>query len=111
MRSIQAGPLALAGVFIIATVLKSQAPAATVWEYSSITSDGIVMLEQHAGQSQPTSRAYVCHGNTQGCRSEEVISTSDDNNKSDAMMKAANTLGSQGWELTTALGPSNGQST
>jgi hypothetical protein len=114
MRTIQAGILVLAGVFVVSTAVKSQAPAAppaaTVWEYSSVSS-GNRVNEQSAGQWRTISEAQICYGNTQGCRSEKVTSTNENGSDADAVLKAATSLGSQGWELTGVVGTSDANRT
>jgi hypothetical protein len=113
MRTIQAGVLVLAGVFVVTTAVKSQAPAAppaaTVWEYSSVTA-GLPLTNPREGEPW-TGRAEICYGNSVGCRVENVTSTSDNNNLADPMLKAATQLGSQGWELTSVIEPAGGSRT
>jgi len=107
MRPIQFGLVIAAAMFLIATAVKSQAPAQSgqVWEYSSVTGSPITYARTQSGINSSTynASATICYATSQGCRNEEVATTGAGNREgSVAMMVAAAKLGEQGWELTTS---------
>lgn len=105
VRTLQVGLVLAAGVVLVSSGLKSQAPAraaAQTWEYVMVApSPGIYGDKYKTG-----TRASVCFASADGCREESVTATKDNQDSSsinpDAVMKASNDLGAQGWELVSA---------
>ncbi len=102
-RLIQIGVILTAVLVFIATTVKSQAPPARAWEYSSVTGSPNLSTISGILSSSTTSTATICYATAQGCRLEQVTTTSEhDLPRGAALMMAADKLGEQGWELTSA---------
>jgi hypothetical protein len=116
-RLLQGGAVLAAGIVLVSTALKSQAPprpAATLWEYSAVI-DGQgpdFSYEQTTFDPQKSyNMAHICYSAVNGCRSEtliDVVDRQDKANQPNATLKAAAELGSQGWELVSATGEARG---
>jgi hypothetical protein len=107
MRSIQFGLVIAAAMFLIATAVKSQAPAqpGQVWEYSSVSAMPFLNSGTSTGINSITYRgsARICYATAQGCHVEELTKTGEsDGVGEEALMMAASRLGADGWELTAA---------
>jgi len=93
-------------LLLIATTLKSQAPARStqVWEYSSVSGMPVTINTSSSGITPAwESSASICYASAQGCSREHL--TKDVSNQGDgaeAMMMATAKLGAEGWELTTS---------
>ena len=104
-RILQLGIMVTVALLLIATTVRSQAPvrAAQVWEYSTVSG----APQSHSGTliginlMSWNSKATICYATAQGCRLEDVDTTSQSNGP-EAMMMAVAKLGEQGWELTTS---------
>ena len=102
-RLIQFGIILTAALVFIATAVKSQAPSAQVWEYSSATGSPNPSTISGILSSRTTSSAIICYATAPGCRVEQVTTSSEhDLPRATALMMAAGKLGEQGWELTSA---------
>jgi hypothetical protein len=104
-RVIPIAVLLTGALLFIATAVKSQAPAQSlqVWEYSSVTGSPNLSTISGILSSSTTSAATICYATAQGCRLEQVTTTSErDLPRGAALMMAADKLGEQGWELTSA---------
>ena len=103
-RIIQIGVILTAALLLVAIRAKSQAPAARVWEYSSVTGDpktffrSTNVFESNAYKESAT----ICYAAPAGCRDEVVTITGPNAQGRNAVMTAAAKLGEQGWELTTS---------
>jgi len=104
VRLIQIGVILTATLVFIATAVKSQAPSAPTWEYSSVSgSPDNFYTTSGVFSSRITSVATICYATAQGCRVEQVTATSERTlPRAAALMMAAGKLGEQGWELTSA---------
>lgn len=103
-RVVQIGLVLTAGVVLVSSGLKSQAPAraaAQTWEYVTISRNPTFASDRYRNGT----RADVCYSNSEGCREESVTAMKDNQDSSnlnpDAVMKAASDLGAQGWELVS----------
>jgi len=103
-RLIQFGIILTAALVFIASAVKSQAPSAQTWEYSSVTgSPDNLYTTSGIRSSRITSAVTICYATAQGCRVEQVTATSErELPRTAALMMAAGKLGEQGWELTSA---------
>jgi len=108
-RIIPIGVILTAALLFVAIRAKSQAPAAQVWEYSSVTGDPTNLGGEQTGLNSYTYKgsATICYATPGGCRSEVVTTTGPDAHGPNAqghnaIMTAAAKLGEQGWELTTS---------
>ena len=102
-RIIPIGVILTAMLLFIATRGKSQAPSAQAWEYSSVTGSPNLSTISGVLSSRTTSGAVICYATAQGCRVEQVTTTSEHElPRAAALMMAAAKLGEQGWELTSA---------
>ena len=103
-RIIPIGVILTATLLFVAIRAKSQAPAAQVWEYSSVTGDPSTLVGERTGFNSITYKASatICYAALGGCRNELVPTTGPDPQGPNAMMTAAAKLGEQGWELTTS---------
>lgn len=106
-RRIQIGVTLAAGILLMATELKPQMPSVgPVWEYTSVTGSAQVMYDVGTA---PQTRATICYANANGCRTEQVNSSTGDSNRgTEAVMAAAAKLGEKGWELTATNELSSG---
>jgi hypothetical protein len=96
-RTVQVGAMLIA-ILLIATTVRSQAPATgSVWEYSSVTRYP-VPTNWNGGNATCTAR--ICYATPQGCRIEDVTTRVSDSLGGQAIMTAAAKLGEQGWELS-----------
>ena len=103
-RVVQIGLVLTAGVVLVSSGLKSQAPAraaAQNWEYVTVVRSTTFIGDQYKSGT----RADVCFSHSDGCREESVTATKDRQDSSninpDAVMKASGDLGAQGWELVS----------
>ena len=104
-RMMQIGGILTAALLFIVTALKSQAPAAQVWEYSSVTgSPESHNWTQSGFDKTATDSAKICYATPQGCRIEEITTSisASDRLTGQGIMLAAAKLGEQGWELTSS---------
>ena len=102
-RLIQIGVILAGALVFIATAVKPQAPPARAWEYSSVTGSPNLYTTSGILSSRTTSTATICYATAEGCRVEQVTTTSEhDLPRAAALMMAADKLGEQGWELTSA---------
>ena len=106
-RAIQIGVILAAALLVIATTVKSQAPAASsgpVWEYLSITGS----LNNEGSRTGAFSRSYtssatICFITVQGCQLEPVtMSVGEHSSGGEALASAIAQVGAEGWELTTS---------
>jgi hypothetical protein len=108
----------LAAILVAGQMLKSQVPMpplARQWEYAWVTSGqtfGAQATPEQAAPGeryQPYATAHTCYATSQGCGSS-VTSRVEGNGVvfGAAMMKAASTLGDEGWELVSVTSGANG---
>jgi len=83
-RSIYTCVAVCAAMLVAGQALRSQAPAAPQWEVATIGK----LVSGDAG---------ICIATSRGCQGETVTA----GGTQDAIMKAASTLGEQGWELVS----------
>ncbi|SPF54300.1 exported hypothetical protein [Candidatus Sulfopaludibacter sp. SbA4] len=83
-RSIYTCVAVCAAMLAAGQALKSQAPAAPQWEVATV--------------GQWSGKGRTCIATSRGCQGEEITA---DGGTQDAIMKAASTLGEQGWELVS----------
>ena len=103
-RIIPIGVILTATLLFVAIRAKPQAPAAQVWEYSSVTGDPMTFVRETSGFDSNTYKgsATICYAAAGGCRDEVVTTTGPGAQGPNAVMTAAAKLGEQGWELTTS---------
>ena len=103
-KYVQVGLTLAAGIALVATALRPQQLPAVgpVWEYASVTGTP-AMVSNNGGRSFEV-RANICYAGTNGCRSNEQVSSEsrDGREIGDAIMSAAAKLGERGWELAAA---------
>jgi hypothetical protein len=92
-RVVQITMFLSAGVLLTALALRSQAPASVIWEYGSVRSS----MQGGTQEDVPFSDADICLPAPEGCRAQHVRARGDE---SDALLKATNMMGAQGWEIT-----------
>jgi|HubBroStandDraft_5_1064220.scaffolds.fasta_scaffold1716876_1 hypothetical protein len=102
-RAVQITMFLSAGVLLTALTLRSQAPASVVWEYGSVKSS----LGGGTEEDVPYSDADICLPAPEGCHTQHIRAKGAE---SDALLKAANIMGAQGWEIT-AVGDAPGSRT
>jgi len=105
-RGIYLGILALAGILILSTAVRSQTRSGATWEYASVW--GRPLTSNVTSTSSQFKKiwqgiAQICYATPEGCRFEEITTEGDyEREGAIAMMTAAAKLGNDGWELTSA---------
>jgi hypothetical protein len=103
-RVVQITMFLSAGVLLTALALRSQAPSSVVWEYGSVKSS----MGGGTENDVPYSDADICLPAPEGCHPQHVRAKGAESN---GLMKAANMLGAQGWEITAVVADQPGSHT
>jgi hypothetical protein len=110
-RIIPIGVILTAALLFAAIRAKSQATAAPVWEYLSVTGSFSNPATITGALSRSyTSSATICFVTTEGCQSEQVtMNVNERSPGGEALASAIAQVGEQGWELTTSSETENGR--
>ena len=91
----------LAALTILCGLIAAQPARTTAWEYATVVANP---NSEYQGDRLRTwsGTATICYANTEGCRYEQIVITSEKHIPplgEMALMKATAMLGDQGWEL------------